>query len=330
MRMLYNCRKTCLAALLALVAWGNAQGQDKITRQQYIDRYRAMAIAERDLYGIPASITMAQGLFESDNGNSRLAREANNHFGIKCRNDWQGQTITHDDDAKGECFRSYPSAEESYRDHSLFLLNSPRYAGLFKLAVTDYQGWAYGLKAAGYATNPAYALALIKVIEDNKLFLLDDVESSPATVAEERKQAAEPIHWGEWKPAGASVDVDNYTVSMQTLGGYQVYLNNGSEFIVAARGDTFEQLAKQVGTSAARLRRCNDLTGDQEPRPGEMVYIKPKARRANNGKLIHVVQTGDTMHSLSQQYGIRLRSLASMNHRPADGVLVAGQQIRLM
>jgi hypothetical protein len=320
-------RISLLVSLLAAALGAGAQG---LTREQYIEKYKKLAIEARDAYGIPASITMAQALFESDNGNSRLATLANNHFGIKCKKEWTGGTISHDDDAKGECFRKYPTIEDSYRDHSVFLQSSPRYASLFKLKVTDYQGWAYGLKAAGYATNPQYAQRLITVIEDNKLYLLDDAPTTDAMLAEEKAAANVPIQWGEWKQNAGSVDVDNYVASMRSKGGYSVYMNNGSEFVLAGAGDTFETLAGKVGASAAALRRFNDLPKTAQPAEGDMVYIKRKARRAENGKLIHVAEQGDTMHSLSQKYGIRLQSLASMNHRSASGTLVPGQQLRLM
>ena len=149
-------------------------GQQKLSREEYIRRYKGLAVEEMDIYGIPASIKMAQALLESDNGNGRLAREANNHFGIKCKSTWTGATISHDDDAAGECFRKYASVEDSYRDHSEFLDRSERYQDLFKLDPLDYKGWAYGLKQAGYATNPQYAELLIKIIEDNRLYLLDE------------------------------------------------------------------------------------------------------------------------------------------------------------
>ena len=156
-------------SLLAL----SANGQDRLTREEYIQKYKSLAVEEMEVYGIPASITMAQALLESDNGNGRLAREGNNHFGIKCKSTWTGATISHDDDAKGECFRKYPSVEASFNDHSEFLDKSARYQDLFKLDPMDYKGWAYGLKQAGYATNPAYAELLIKIIEDNQLYHLD-------------------------------------------------------------------------------------------------------------------------------------------------------------
>lgn len=307
-----------------------AQTPQRLSREQYIDLYRDMAIRERDLYGIPAAITMAQGLFESDNGNSRLATLANNHFGIKCRNDWDGATIRHDDDALQECFRSYDNAELSYRDHSEFLKNSPRYGALFNLPVTDYQGWAYGLKAAGYATNPQYATRLIDLIEQYELYRLD-------APAEELLAAAEPVRPERSVIAAVTdataeperVDIDNYEVSLRIHEGYAIYPNNGSDFILSREGDTWAGLAHKFGVSARKLRAFNDAPASAPLLAGEMVYVRAKAKRANNGKLIHLAEPGETLRAVSQKYGVRLRSLASINLRQPDAVLGEGQQIRL-
>ena len=147
--------------------------QHKISVEDYILNYKDVAIDKMRVYGIPASITLAQGILESGSGNSELARKANNHFGIKCHKDWKGKTFHMDDDAKNECFRKYKSPDESYRDHSLFLTTRDRYADLFELDITDYRGWARGLKKAGYATNPKYPQLLIKIIEENRLYEFD-------------------------------------------------------------------------------------------------------------------------------------------------------------
>lgn len=184
---------TLAVALQFTVVGAYAQN---ITAAQYIERYKSLAISSMEEYGIPASIKLAQGLVESSNGNSRLAREANNHFGIKCKSDWTGDTILHDDDAKGECFRKYDSPVDSYRDHSEFLVKSPRYAALFKLEPTDYKGWARVLASSGYATNPKYSLLLIKAIEDNELFLIDEQVAGGSSVSQKKEtpvKESEPI-----------------------------------------------------------------------------------------------------------------------------------------
>ena len=313
-----------LGVLLFLTC--TASAQRRMTYGEYIEKYKALAIEDQEIYGIPASITMAQALLESDCGNSRLAREANNHFGIKCKSDWTGETILHDDDAENECFRKYGSVEESFRDHSEFLDKSPRYQSLFALDLYDYKGWARGLKAAGYATNPRYADQLIKIIEENKLYLLDSGQDK--LLAEEI--AAKPVEPLIPEIEAEKIDVDNYVISLNTVGDRAVYANNGSEFIVARQGDTYESLSKQAGVSAKRLRKFNDMPEDSQPAAGEPVYIRKKGKRANNGKLIHVVKEGETLHSISQTYGIQLKKLSSMNRREPDSKLSAGQQIRLM
>ena len=311
-----------LAAFLAMAGVASGQAlEKKLTYSEYIQQYTPFALESQEIYGIPASIKMGQALLESNSGNSRLAREANNHFGIKCKGSWTGPTILHDDDHKEECFRRYNSAEESFKDHSDFLDQSPRYQELFKLDAKDYKGWAYGLKAAGYATSPNYAEVLIKIIEDNRLYLLDRGESLPAggTMAGKQPDSAD-------RPR---VDIDNYVV-LQQMRGYALYINNGTQFVMANEGDTFEMLGKVMGVSPGNLRKFNDLSPNAQLKGGEMVYIKRKARRAGNGKLLHLVCEGDTMHAISQQYGIRLKNLTKMNRREANARLLEGQQIRLM
>lgn len=324
-----------LAALLITAQVATAQ--DRITKEQYIDKYKQLAIDDMEVYGIPASIKMAQALLESDAGNSRLARQGNNHFGIKCKKNWTGETIHHDDDAPQECFRKYDSAEQSFHDHSEFLNNSPRYDALFDLDILDYKGWARGLKAAGYATNPKYPELLIKIIEDNKLYLLDQgkslVAEAPAATTEKTESPQEEISKTEevvtTPVATPKVDVDNYVLALFSRGGYDIYLNNGCEFVIAAEGDNIQSLSESLRISVKRLRKFNDLTAEQGFEQGDMVYLRTKAKRSDNGRLLHTVQEGETLHSISQIYGIRLAKLASMNHMTIDGKVFAGQQLKL-
>ena len=319
-----------LAGILLFCLPGLLRAQVRQTREEYIDRYKHIAVEQMERYGIPASIKLAQALFESDNGNSRLAREANNHFGIKCKSNWTGQTISHTDDAPDECFRKYPSVEESYRDHSEFLDKSARYQDLFKLDPTDYKGWAHGLQKAGYATNPQYAQQLIKIIEDYQLFLLD--EGQDVRIAENAAPVEEPV--AEPIPSASPadmVDVDNYSVSIQGRnGGHTVYRNNGSLFIVVRDGDKLESVASEFRVSPKKLIKYNDLDIHSNVKTGDMIYIRPKAKRSSNGKMIHVARDGETLHSISQMYGIRLKSLCNINRRSRDSQVTEGQQIRLM
>jgi flagellum-specific peptidoglycan hydrolase FlgJ len=181
-----------MVCLTAFSIWGKAQNVAKTTTEQYIQQYKDVAIAEMKRSRIPASITLAQGILESGNGNSRLATEANNHFGIKCKKEWTGRTLYEDDDAPQECFRAYPTAEDSYRDHSDFLMKSSRYAFLFDLTPTDYKGWAEGLKKAGYATNPNYPQLLINFIEKHNLQQYDggelNIQPAIARTGERRRK----------------------------------------------------------------------------------------------------------------------------------------------
>ncbi len=320
---------TVLALALAVTA--TASAQDRTTKQEYINKYKQLAIDDMETYGIPASIKMAQALLESDAGNSRLAREGNNHFGIKCKKEWTGETIHHDDDAPQECFRKYASAAQSFRDHSEFLDRSPRYQSLFDLDPLDYKGWAYGLKAAGYATNPKYPELLIKLIEDNKLYLLDKGETPEvAAVTPTPEPVVEtPAEVPAEVPVVAKVDVDNYVLALYNRGGYDIYLNNGCEFVIAAEGDNIFSLAESLSISEKRLRKMNDMAADGDFTSGDMVYIKPKAKRSENGHLLHTVREGETLHSIAQTYGIRMRKLASLNNLTKDGSVFAGQQLKL-
>lgn len=324
-------RTAALCVLMAMCA-ATLSAQRRTTPKEYIEKYKRLAIVDQEVYGIPASIKMAQALLESDCGNSRLALEGNNHFGIKCKRDWTGETILHDDDELQECFRKYPSAEASFRDHSEFLNNSARYQSLFELDPTDYKGWAYGLKECGYATNPQYAEMLIGLIERNELYRLD-AEDPGQLVAEEKFHGKKPSQIDITLPAesaGAKVDVDNYSVSMRSAGGYPVFNNNGSEFVIARYGDTFEKIASAVGTKAKKLRKFNDAPAGYQPYEGEQVYLRAKGKRAHNGKLLHLAAKGETLRFVSQMYGIKLAKLARLNRMDGDETLREGQQIRLM
>ena len=179
-------RLIIIISLFLFILNYTCRSQEKVTVAEYIDLYTDLAIKEMKNYHIPASITLAQGILESENGNSPLAIEANNHFGIKCHQEWTGKTYNHDDDIKNECFRKYTKAEDSFRDHSEFLTTRDRYKPLFDLDITDYKGWAYGLKQAGYATNPRYPEILIRIIEENGLAELDKGGSSQFAVGSQR------------------------------------------------------------------------------------------------------------------------------------------------
>lgn len=322
-------KKTALLFAIMLTGPTALFAQQRLTAEEYIEKYKELAVMEQEIFGIPASVKMGQALLESDCGNSRLARQGNNHFGIKCKKEWTGETILHDDDALQECFRKYPSTEQSFRDHSEFLENSPRYGSLFLLEPTDYKGWARGLKDAGYATNPKYADLLIAMIERYQLYALDasDVRNTGAglraeTTVKEVNMEAENLP--------TRIDIDNYALSVSPAGGHPVFCNNGSEFVTARHGETYETIAATTRIPASKLRKFNDAPAGYQPVDGEQVYIRAKKNKANNGKMLHLAKRNETLRHVSQMYGIKLGKLARLNRMDEDARLSDGQQIRLM
>ncbi len=291
----------------------NVLGQSKISRQEYISKYADIAIRQMKQYGVPASIILAQGMLESDNGNSSLAVKANNHFGIKCHKDWKGPTMYHDDDRRNECFRKYKNSEGSYMDHSLFLRGGRRYATLFDLESTDYKGWARGLKKAGYATNPKYADMLIKIIEENELYNFD----KGVAVAVESPR----------KGTGQLVDVDGFTIDIYKT--RKVFTRNRIKYIVVKAGDTFYSLTKELSLMPWQIYKYNELAEDSILQIGQEIYIQPKRRRAERNHAVHTVDTGETMHSISQMYGVRLKSLYRKNRMRVGEEPEVGQTINL-
>jgi LysM repeat protein len=256
---------------------------------QYFEKFHEMAVWEMQRSGVPASITLAQGALESGDGNSSLAREANNHFGIKCHDDWTGRKVYQDDDARDECFRKYYSAEDSYRDHSDYLKSKSRYAFLFELKVTDYKGWARGLKKAGYATSPTYADRLIKIIEDFDLYRYDEALVPEKSEQRKSKQTKEKV-------------------AMRS-----VFETNRVKFVRALPGDTYSGITRELGKLDWEIPEYNDAAEGDSIIPGQVVYIQPKRNRAQPGDKEHVFKTGETMRMVSQLYAIKLESLYKMN-----------------
>lgn len=284
-----------LEALSQSAAWNK-------TYQDYFDLYDDVAIEQMQKYGIPASITLAQGVLESGAGKSELARKGNNHFGIKC-NGWTGRKTYHDDDELQECFRAYDNAYQSYVDHSLFLKNSPRYARLFELKRSDYKGWAKGLKACGYATSPTYAQRLINIIELYELYKYDK--------------------GGKF---------DKFQVQQLELGDLRhVYAFNDNYYVVARRGDSFRSIANEVGISYRRLASFNERDKDDSLEQGEIVWLKKKRRKAPKEfkNRPHQVVTGESMYSIAQKYGIRLKNLYKMNDLPPEYMIHVGDRLRI-
>ena len=293
----------CVVVMLALCACipGWSQRRNALYNE-YIKKYSDLAVEQMKQYKIPASITLAQGLLESGAGRSELARKSNNHFGIKCGSRWRGRSVRHNDDAPNECFRAYKHARDSYKDHSVFLTSGARYAFLFDLDITDYKGWARGLKKAGYATDPSYANRLITIIEDYDLYKYDR-----KGIYSKRKLRREP-----W-----------------LLNPHPVYLSNGIAYVVARSGDTFKTLGKEFGISWRRLARYNELQKDYTLVPGDIVYLKSKKEKAAEKYTVHIVRDGDSMHSISQLYGIRLKYLYKMNRKKDDYIPEIGDRLRV-
>ncbi len=289
-------------------------------KHQYIEQYKTIAIEQMNKYGIPASITLAQGILESDIARSRLALKGNNHFGIKCHKGWTGKRMYKNDDAIGECFRKYKSPEESFKDHSIFLTTRDRYAFLFKLDITDYKGWAKGLKKAGYATNPKYPQLLINIIETYELYLLDRGEDIVYTVKE-------PIVEKENEtPDNKEVSHPKHLNILTQKKERTVYENNGKKMIIATSGDSFFKIANDFGVSVEQLIRWNDFLKHQTLKANEYVYLQPKRWR-NKIHREHVVKANETWYSIAQYYGIRVAWLQIRNI--GMGRLKKGDKIKL-
>ncbi len=299
---------------------------EKKSYSQYIQNYKEIAVRKMNEYKIPASITLAQGLLESGSGNSELAKQANNHFGIKCHKEWTGMTYTMDDDEKNECFRKYASAEESYSDHSYFLTSRPRYAALFQLDILDYKGWAYGLKSAGYATNPRYAEMLIKIIEENELFLYDRDNHVP--IAKKEKQTKPANEDEEW--AVNKINKNNSFKFLEVAeGNRKIYLNNNVRLTYARPGDNPHIIAHDLGIHAFQVFQYNELGKNESLQTGQIIYVEPKKKRASVAS--HVIQKGETMRDVSQLYGIKLKTLYKKNkiadgHEPQTGTVLLMQK----
>ena len=271
-----------------------SQVKKNATYQDYIEKYKDIAVEQMRTYKIPASITLAQGILESGAGRSALALRSNNHFGIKCGSSWKGKTTKHDDDERNECFRVYSSAEESYVDHSKFLLKA-RYTPLFQLNPLDYKGWARGLKACGYATSPVYAKKLIELIDTYELYLYDE---------DEYGVSRRPVKYDEIK-----------------INIHKFFTNNDILCVKAIAGDTWESLSKELGVSSKKLLKFNEAESSVRINEGDLIYIQKKQKKADKKykkNPWHKVKTGESMYSVAQLYGIRMKNLYKMNFKSPD------------
>ncbi|MBU3658368.1 MAG: LysM peptidoglycan-binding domain-containing protein [Flavobacteriales bacterium] len=271
-----------------------------LSKKEYVSVYEKIAIQQMTQYKIPASITIAQGILESGSGNSTLAKTANNHFGIKCHTDWKGEKVYLDDDAKNECFRSYPKVEDSYIDHSMFLSTRKRYESLFTLTITDYKGWAYGLKSAGYATNPKYAEELIKLIEELELYKLDGTATTPISSSNSELILTKKKH------------------------------ENNVDYIVVKKGDSFYQIAKRYGLTLSQLHAYNDFNPEKDIlEEDDIVYLEPK-RFYSRAKNTIVLERSMSLREISQKEAVKLKKLMRKNQVSSpDEQLPKGEKIFL-
>lgn len=353
-----------LLVIFSLILPAQAQYTDA-DLYQYIETYKELAIEKMAQYKIPASITLAQGIFESACGKSKLATEGNNHFGIKCHKDWTGDTIKIDDDELQECFRKYEKVEESYNDHSRFLTSRQRYKALFSLDVMDYKAWAKGLKAAGYATNPQYAERLINLIERFNLAQQDTIcmqRIDPNFAAEkgvEEPQVAENQEVTEEQEQKASVkEIDlqkreeivlkeevaplplptksakaiftaratDFPRSDCPWTDLPVFENNRTQFVIAQKGDTYRKIADAVQRSEKEMRKFNDAEKSAELVENQVVYIEHKSKKS---ELNHVVQEGETLRYIAQKYAVQLSMIYHYNNLSETSIIHPGDIIKL-
>lgn len=303
-----------LAAVAACLGLAYADQQNS-PQENYIHKYASTAQAEMRRTGVPASITLAQGILESNSGLSTLSRESNNHFGIKCHKTWTGKKVYHDDDAKGECFRAYAKPEDSFRDHSDFLRYNDRYKSLFDLDLSDYKSWCFGLKAAGYATDPKYATKLIDIIEKYNLGRYDIGKVEVASPG---------------KLEQAKVVTMTYNEEYKFKVSRTLYSNNGVEFVYAKPGDTYSSLASLYDLFNFEILAFNDAPKGSELIPGEIVYIHRKKNRTAKGLDKYIVgEDGEDLREICQRFGVKQSKVMKRNKIGKDDILCKDQEILL-
>jgi LysM repeat protein len=314
-----------------------SRSQDAEVIQSYINKYKDIAIAEMERTGVPASIKLAQGIHETMAGTSVLVLKSNNHFGIKCKATWTGQSVSHDDDAKGECFRKYNSSLASYRDHSDFLKGSERYASLFKLDPLDYAGWAYGLKKAGYATNPRYPQVIIQLVQDYNLqdYTLIALGKRPAKVEAFAKAPLEKNE-NDFIPAVAVVKTEETVktitpepenIKKQPQYPFGEFKINETRVIYAKRETPFLSIAQQYNIPLARIFEFNEMAESETLAKDQLIYLQRKRKTGNNE--FHIVKTGETLHEIAQEEAIRIESLLEYNQFRKNMRTATGQQLYL-
>ncbi len=312
-----------IVLLLSLVQQGIAGDPvKKFTRQEYIDTWKRVAVDNMNKHRIPASIILAQGILESGCGNSELALQANNHFGIKCH-EWAGNKYYYDDDAKQECFRKYESAAQSYEDHAEFLTKRTRYAFLFQLDVKDYKGWAQGLKKAGYATNPAYPELLIKIIEESNLHIYDE-GNLEEIIAEAKKEPAAVVKKPDAKKPEPKKKGEEVTIYLDR----EVLLSdNKIKYIESRPGDTPQKLAKELDMGLWQILKYNDFDKTTKLQSGDVVYLQPKRKKAKLER--HTIKHGENLWDVSQMYGVKLTRIYKLNNLEENAKVPDGFVVKL-
>lgn len=309
--------------LTAMSAYG------KSDQEKYISQYAELAVKEMYRSGVPASITLAQGLLESGNGKSTLAVKGNNHFGIKCHKGWTGKSMRHDDDKKNECFRVYDSPEESFRDHSDFLRYRDRYSFLFDFRITDYKSWAHGLKKAGYATDPSYPQKLIRIIEEYDLHKYDRKSSRKHS-----EESSDEVIQQELPKSPSQIEQDvpleeNMREQFSFSLSRPVYTRNRVPFVYAEEGDTYEILASLYGLFPREILKFNDVKDPSDLKPGDVVYLRTKKNRSAKGLDKHVMEEGETLAEISQRYAVKLSRIYKLNGFDQSYVPSEGEIIKL-
>ncbi len=311
-----------ITVMCTALAWA----QDIITPEQYIATYKDIAIREMKRMGVPAAITLAQGILETESGNSDLVKKSNNHFGIKCKANWTGASVSHDDDATGECFRLYKNADESYRDHSNFLRGSDRYSFLFKLDVRDYKGWAYGLKKAGYATNPAYPQILIKHIEQYNLqqYTLVGADEVPQFDATKFQDDVADKALEEKIAADEKATADE--ASMLDVGD-KVLTVNGSKCVYAGKGTSLLVVATKNNINLSKMLGFNELSEDGMLVKNQYVFLEKKSKTGEQD--FYTAKAGESLYDIAQKNGIQLQYMLDYNKLWGNEDIKAGTKIYL-
>lgn len=339
-----------ITAVFMLIISAKSFSQNWKTDDQYIQKFAAYAVEEMEKYNIPASITLAQGLLETGGGQSKLAREGNNHFGIKCKNDWAGRTMSHTDDAPNECFRVYDNPKQSYEDHSKFLAYRPYYKALFELDPKDYKAWAFGLKKAGYATESRYAYILISKIEkyhldefdktnskevlhtllkmypdlrSDKIFMAQLEQSQANTAPATVKVPYEPVSYAKQQQ-----NVEKIKTNAELLNAILVknHPNGGRKFFIAPADTDIDFLSKKFAVSSHKIMKWNELSSTSITK-NSIIFLEPKASSGNMET--YRAKVGETMYEISQKFGMKLSKLYSKNRMSFGEQPKAGQLIYL-